>query len=125
MKIRLFLTAIALSAATFSFAQTDNTVNKSDQVRTEAMELTEEMTTYLDLNEAQVERMKGLNMGLMKKKAELQSMELTDAEKANKINEFEERHNATVKQVLSDEQYEKFKKKYGEIKMDKMEKSKK
>jgi len=124
MKIKLFLTAIALTAASFTFAQSDMTVDKSEKIKQDAMELTEDMTTFLDLSETQVERMKGLNMNLMKQKAALQSMELTKAEKAKKIKEFEERHKATVKQVLSEEQYAKFKKKYSEIKKDKMEKQK-
>jgi hypothetical protein len=125
MKIKLILTAIAIAIASFSFAQTDQAVSVEDQVKQQATELTEQMTSYLDLSESQAQRMMGLNMSMFKSKAAMESMNLTDAEKAEKIKAYEERNNETVKQVLSEEQYEKFKAKYIDVKKNKVEKSKK
>lgn len=125
MKIKLILTAFAFAVASFTFAQTDKAMSSEDQLKQQAMELTENMTSYLDLNDNQIERMKGLNMMFMKKKEELKAMKMSDSEMAEKVKAFEERHNATVKQILSEEQYKKFQAKYSEVKMEKMEKSKK
>ncbi|MCZ4408826.1 hypothetical protein O3Q51_08410 [Cryomorphaceae bacterium 1068] len=125
MKIKLILTAFAFAIASFSFAQTDKAVSMEDKVKQQATELTEQMTTYLDLNESQAQRMLGMNMSMFKSKAAMESMDLSDAEKAEKIKAYEERNNETVKQVLTEEQYEKFKAKYTQTKMNKAEKSKK
>jgi len=124
MKIKLLLTALAFAVASFSFAQSDKAVS-SDEIKQEALELTEEMASYLDLSETQIERMKGLNMSTMKKKAELKSMDLSDSEMAKKLEAYEERHKSTVKQVLSEEQYAKFEEKYSDVKVMKKEKAKK
>jgi len=124
MKIKLILTALAFTVASFSFAQSDKAMS-TEQIKQQAMELTEQMTADLDLTETQVERMKGLNMSMMKKKAELQNMDLTNEQMTEKMKEYEERNNATVKQVLSEEQYDKFREKYADVKMTKKEKSKK
>lgn len=124
MKIKPILTALAFAVASISFAQSDQAVSSED-LKKEALELTEQMTAVLDLNEAQVERMKGLNMSIMKKKAELKGMDLSDAEMTKKIAAYEERHQSTVKQVLNDEQYKKFEEKYGDVKVMKKEKAKK
>lgn len=125
MKIKLILTAFAFAIATFSFSQSDKAVSMEDQVKQQATELTEQMTTYLDLSESQAQRMMGLNMNMFKSKAAMESMNLSDTEKAEKIKAYEERNNATVKQVLSEEQYEKFRAKYSDVKMNKVEKTKK
>jgi hypothetical protein len=125
MKIKLILTAFAFAIASFSFAQTDKAVSMEEQVKQQATELTEQMTTYLDLSESQAQRMMGLNMSMFKSKAAMESMNLSDAEKAEKIKAYEQRNNETVKQVLSEEQYAKFQAKYSDVKMKKAEKSKK
>lgn len=125
MKIKLILTAFAFAIASFSFAQTDKAAATSDDLKAQAMELTEEMTPYLELDDNQVERMKGLNMSLMKNKEDLKAMKLSDSEMAEKISAFEERYNSTVKQVLNEEQYKKFETKYSEVKVMKKEKAKK
>jgi hypothetical protein len=125
MKIKLILTAFAFAIASFSFAQTDQAMSADDQIKQQATELTEEMTSYLELDENQVKRMEGLNLSLMKKKAELKGMDLPENEMAEKVSAFEARHNSTVKQVLSEEQYKKFQTKYASVKMTKKDEVKK
>jgi hypothetical protein len=125
MKIKLILTAFAFAIASFSFAQTDQAVSVDNQIKQKATELTEQMTSYLDLSESQEQRMLGLNMSMLKSKAQMESMNLTDAEMAEKVKAYEDRNNETVKQVLSEEQYAKFKGKYIDVKMNKVEKAKK
>lgn len=123
MKIKLILTAFAFAIASFSFAQTDQAMSADDQIKQQATELTEKMTSYLELDENQVKRMEGMNLSLMKKKAELESMDLPESEMAEKFMAFEEKHNATIQQVLSEEQYKKFQAEYSDVKKMKKEKS--
>jgi len=124
MKIKLFLAAIAISFSTISFGQS-KTAMSADELKQKAMDLTEEMTTYLNLSETQVERVKGLNYSLLKKKDEFMAQEGMSAEdRATKLKAFEERHTATVKQVLDEEQFKKFQAKYADKKMMKVEKVK-
>ena len=111
MKFRLFLSAIAISLASFSFGQDD--MNSSDaELEQKAMELTEEMPTYLELSDTQVERFKVLNLNFMKKKEALMAAEMSDEVRMEKVAKFEERHIATLKQILNEEQFEKFNSKY-------------
>ncbi len=125
MKIKLILTAFAFAIASFSFAQTDQAMSADDQIKKQSTQLTEQMTSFLDLDENQVKRMEGLNLSLMKKKAELKGMDLSESEMAEKVSAFEARHNATIQQVLSEEQYKKFQAKYADVKMTKKDKVKK
>jgi len=115
MKIKGILTVFAFAIASISFAQSNKAMSVDNQIKKDATELTEEMTAYLDLSETQVQRMKSLNMMLMKRKVELNGMDLSDAERAEKLEEIENRNNNTIKQVLSEEQFAKFQKKYSEV----------
>ncbi|MEM9050478.1 MAG: hypothetical protein AAGC47_00365 [Bacteroidota bacterium] len=123
MKIRLFLSAIALCVATISFGQSE--MSSDTELKQKAMDLTEEMTTYLDLSDTQVERFKVLNYSFMKKKEEFVAADMSDKDRAAKIKAYEERHTATVKQILDQEQFEKFQSKYSEVKMEKANQVKK
>jgi len=125
MKIKLILTVFAFAIASFSFGQSDKAQSANKDLKAQALKLTEQMTSYLELDENQVERMKGLNMSLMKRKEDLKEMNVSEDEMAEKMAAFEERHNATVKQVLNEEQYKKFEAKYGNMEEMKKQKAKK
>jgi len=125
MKIKLILTVFAFAIASFSFGQSDKAQSANKDLKAQALKLTEQMTSYLELDDNQVERMKGLNMSLMKRKEDLKEMNVSEDEMAEKMAAFEERHNATVKQVLNEEQYKKFEAKYGNMEEMKKQKAKK
>lgn len=124
MKIKSILTVFAIAIATLSFSQTKEAMPSDEVLKQEATQLTEDMTSYLNLTDAQVKRMESLNYTAVQKRAELKSMGLTDQEMNEKINAFEERQKSTVKQVLDDAQFEKFEAKYSSTKGTKKEKSK-
>lgn len=100
-------------------------MSSDTELKQKAMDLTEEMTTYLDLSDTQVERFKVLNYSFMKKKEEFVAADMSDKDRAAKIKAYEERHTATVKQILDQEQFEKFQSKYSEVKMEKANQVKK
>jgi len=121
MNYKLILAALALVFSTATFGQNAMDKKSDETVKAEAMELTERMTDYLELEDMQVERMKGLNMSIVKKKNEIMSMDIPTEEKVKMFEDFNQRHSRTVKQVLNKEQYEKYNKEFDQ----KLEMSKK
>lgn len=124
MKIRLLLFAIAVSVSSISFGQT-RTSDSDNDLKEKAMELTEEMTSYLNLSDSQVERLKVLNYSFMQKKEEFVKANISPEDRAAKVKAFEERHTATIKQILDNEQFEKFQTKYSNMKLEKVNQVKK
>lgn len=113
MKIRLLLSASALFFASIVFGQTENVALTAEDIQQQAMEMTEEMTSYLDLSETQVERVKGMNMGYLKQKAALYQSNVTAADIEEKMKAIDKRQMDIAKQVLDEEQFSKFQAKYG------------
>jgi tRNA U34 5-carboxymethylaminomethyl modifying enzyme MnmG/GidA len=112
MKVKVLLAALALVFSAVSFGQDAKKMPSDEQLKAQAMELTEKMTEYLDLNETQVERMKGLNMSLVKKKAEFMAMDASMDEKKEKFENFKKNHVDKLREVLTEDQFEKFKEKF-------------
>jgi len=117
MKFRLLLSASALFFASIVFGQTDNVAVTAEEIQQQAMEMTEEMTSYLDLSETQVERFKGMNMGYLKQKAALYTSNVTAEEIEEKMKAIDKRQMDIAKQVLSEEQFTRYQATYGPHKM--------
>lgn len=112
MRIKMALSALAL---VFVFALNGQDTKMSSDISDKAAKVTEQMATDLNLTDIQVERVKGLNMSLFKNKDEIVNSGMPVDQQQEKFNYFVERHEQTLKQVLSEEQYEKFKSKYSDM----------
>ncbi len=107
--------ALSALALVFVFALNGQDTKMSSDISDKAAKVTEQMATDLNLTDIQVERVKGLNMSLFKNKDEIVNSGMPVDQQQEKFNYFVERHEQTLKQVLSEEQYEKFKSKYSDM----------
>lgn len=114
MKFKLLLASLALVFSAVTFGQDATKMRSEEDLKAEAMKLTENMTKYLELDENQTARMKGLNMTFVQKKAEFAAMDAPGEEKMKMFEDFKTKHVGTIKQVLTEEQFEKFLGKYQE-----------
>jgi hypothetical protein len=117
MKFRLLLSASALFFASIVFGQTDNVAVTAEDIQQQALEMTEEMTSYLDLSETQVERFRGMNMMYLKQKAALYMSNVTAEDLEEKMKSIDKNQMDIAEQVLSEEQFTLYQSKYGPHKM--------
>jgi hypothetical protein len=113
MKFKALLFAFAMAFAGTAFSQSSEMPSK-EQIRAQATELTMEMTPVLDLNDNQVERMKGLNYMTLAHVAKYNSTDMSEADKSKELNAFMEKQEKTIAQILSKEQMAKYRESYRE-----------
>lgn len=111
MKLKILLVTCALCVAGLGFAQSSEMPTK-EQIKTEAIELTNEMTETLDLTDVQIERLKGMNMSTLSHVAKINAMSVSDAKKSEQMEVFMDKQEKTLSQILSEEQMEKYRSNY-------------
>jgi len=99
--IKIILATLLISAS--SFAQTSKTAEQK------AAEQTEKMKTELGLTAEQTERVKEVNYGIVQKNEGVRNSTMTDAQKKESITYNEEARDNMMKDILTAEQFEKYK----------------